>query len=74
MIELQCNEEAAIEPAARRPVLGGGWGPFRRRSMVRVLVFCGFIVTTVWVIHYAGTPARSPDRCEKRGSPSRSPD
>ena len=62
MIALQSNGEECSRPAARRTRSSNGWGPFRRRSMARVLVISGFIATIVWCIQYAemaGDLARS---------------
>ena len=54
MIALQSSAEADSKPTALRARPSDGWGPFRRRSMTRVLVVAGFIVTVVWSIQYAG--------------------
>ena len=54
MIALQSNAEADSRTTTRRARTSDGWGPFRRRSMIRVLVTAGFIVSTVWGIQFAG--------------------
>jgi len=53
MIALETPERNASERPARPASRRSGRGPFRRRSVSRILVIGGFILLTVWGLRYA---------------------
>jgi hypothetical protein len=54
MLAVDSIEEVDTTEIKRTARPSDGWGPFRRRSMARVLVMSGFIVAVVWIVQYAG--------------------
>ena len=67
MIEVQADGDIETTAAQTNVLPPGGWGPFRRRSMGRVLVICGLVVTTVWGIQYAGAAGELAAECREAG-------